>query len=199
MFHIPERATNKIIAISGVSGVGKTTLTNSLANFFQCTQIKWDDFDDISQAPIDYVEWKAQGGNYDEWNYPELAKTLQHLKTGIAIFHPISGELLAPTQYIVFDAPLGRLHQQTALFIDFCIHIEAPLDVSLARRILRDFKDSDKTKDDLLAELEFYLTHSRHLFFDDALKKSADFIVDGMLPVDTQVKQILQVLKIDSK
>jgi uridine kinase len=75
-----------------------------------------------------------------------------------------------------------------------CIHIEVPLDVSLCRRLIRDFKDNEKTKEELLAELEYYLSHSRPLFFDDEQKKGADLIVDGMQTTENQVEEIKKYL-----
>lgn len=75
-----------------------------------------------------------------------------------------------------------------------CIHIEAPLDVSLSRHLIRDFKANDKTKEELIAELEYYLSHSRPLFIDDALKTSADFIIDGMMSTNNQVEVIKKYL-----
>lgn len=66
------------------------------------------------------------------------------LKSGHSIVHSITQDVLKPTRFIIFDAPLGRLHQQTGQYIDFCIHIEVPLDSSLCRRILRDFKEEKR-------------------------------------------------------
>jgi uridine kinase len=56
----------------------------------------------------------------------------------------------------VFDAPLGRLHEQTGKYLDICIHIDAPLEVSLGRRLLRDFKENDKTKEEHLVKVEVH-------------------------------------------
>jgi len=185
----------KVIGISGKTGAGKTTLTKALAQALQATTVHWDDFDEISEGPEDYVDWYKRGQDYKEWNYKALADVLQSLKSNKSITHPVLGELLAPTQYIVFDAPLGRLHEQTGQYIDRCIHLEVPLDVSLSRWLIRDFKSTDKTKDELLEELEFYLSHSRPLFFDDELKESADLCIDGMLRIDQQVEVILSDLQ----
>ena len=47
------------------------------------------------------------------------------------IMHPALKSMLSPTKYIIYDAPLGCLHPQTGQYIDICIHIETPLDVSI--------------------------------------------------------------------
>jgi uridine kinase len=184
----------KIIGISANMGAGKTTLTNALAETLNATRLHWDDFDEISTHPIDYVAWYHRGQDYSEWNYEALADTLRSLKNNQIVPHPVLKNLLHPTELIVFDAPLGRLHNQTGQYIDFCIHITLPLDVSLCRWVLRNFKSNQKTKTELLEELEYYLSHSRPLFFDDDLKSSADFVVDGMLTTEEQIIKISEFL-----
>lgn len=185
---------SKIIGISGKTGAGKTTLAHALASVLNASMVCWDDFDDISQSPDDYIDWYKRGENYSEWNYPALADTLQALKSKKPIIHPVLKTILYPTDYIIFDAPLGRLHKQTGKYIDLCVHVEVPLDVSLCRRLLRDFSVPDKTKDELLKEIEFYLSDSRILFFDDDLKRDADLMLDGMLSTELQVQAVKQYL-----
>lgn len=185
----------KIIGISGNMGAGKTTLAHALQVDLKSTLLCWDDFDDISISPSDYVEWYHRSQNYSEWNYQALADVLKLLKAKQPVSHPVFKQLLNPTEYIVFDAPLGRLHHQTGQYIDIFLHINVPLDVSLCRHILRDFKNNNKTKEQLLVELEYYLSHSRPLFFDDDLKAGADLVIDGMLTIEEQIKLIKAYLK----
>lgn len=184
--------TVNIIGISGNSGAGKTTLTRALAEDLKVSFVGWDDFDDISIWPDDYVDWYHRGEDYQEFNYQALADVLGDLKSQKSVLHPTLGSLLTSTEYVIFDAPNGRLHEQTGKYIDQCIHIKVP---SLARRIIRDFKDKDATKEELLEDLEFYLTDSRPLFLDQELIDKADFVVDGMLSMAEQVEAIKRYLK----
>lgn len=184
----------QVIAISGVTGVGKTTLTDALAQTLTAIVLRWDDFDDISISPIDYVDWYHRGKNYNEWDYQKLADVLKSLKAEQSVMHPTFKQLLQPMEYIIFDAPLGPLHPQTGRYIDTCIYLSLPLDISLCRHLIRDFKENERTKEELVSELEYYLTHSRPLFFDDDLKVSANFIIDGMLTTDEQIKKIKEYL-----
>lgn len=186
---------SKVIAISGVTGAGKTTVANALGQVLNATVVRWDDFDEISISPSDYVDWYFRGQDYHEWNYQALADILKSLKSNQPVRHPIFKKILQPTVYIIFDAPLGRLHTQTGFHIDTCIHLSLPLDVSLCRRMIRDFNGNDKTKEQLLMELKYYLSHSRLLFVDDDLKANADLVIDGILTTEDQIKGIMEYLK----
>jgi uridine kinase len=188
---------NTIIGISGISGAGKTTVAQSLSKMIKATTVFWDDFDEISTSPEDYVAWHASGQGNEAWDYPALATTLESLKTGKSINHHALHHPLEPTQYIVFDAPMGRIHKQTGSLIDFWVHIDTPLDVALARRTIRDFKRDPRSVSDVLEDLQYYLDHSRPLFFMEDEKKAADFVVDGTLSIEKQVKQIIDYVKID--
>lgn len=187
----------KVISISGNSGAGKTTLSRALGTVLQATVVYWDDFDSISKAPEDYVDWYKRGENYNEWDYPALANVLETLKSNKPIHHPALNHLLEATPFIIFDTGNGRLHQQTAQYIDLSIHMDVSLDVSLSRRLIRDFKANDQSKNDLVEELEYYLEHSRPLFFDDEIKAKADFIINGTLPIEDQIKEIKQYLNVN--
>lgn len=184
-----------IIGISGNMGAGKSTLTMELARDLQSTFLGWDEFDEISNGPDDYVDWYKRGENYSEWDYQKLADALIYLKLGKSIPHPAIRIILNPTEYIIFDAPLGRFHKQTGIYIDTWIHINIPLDVSLCRWLLRDYKETEKTKGELLDELECYINWSRPLFDDATYKTDADLIIDGMLSTKQQVISIKQYLQ----
>ncbi len=185
-----------IIGISGNMGAGKTTLARELAKDLKASFLAWDDFDMISQGPDDYVDWYNRGENYDEWNYQPLTTIFQSLKSKKNTIHPAFKSNLKPTKYIVFDAPLGRLHKQTGVYIDTWIHIRVPLDVSLCRWLIRDYDQNEKTKAELLEELVFYLNKSRPLFDDTKFKTEADLIIDGMKPTKQQVESIKHYFKI---
>lgn len=183
-----------IIGISGISGAGKSTLASALQKELNATLVAWDDFDDISTGPDDYVDWYNRGEDYTEWDYSQLEVVLKNLKSGANTTHPAMHKPLQVTQYIIFDAPLGRFHQQTGKYIDCWIHISVPLDVSLARRVIRDFSSDKKTKKDIVDDLKYYLASSRPLFLDEQYKKQADYVSDGLTPLDNQVINVKKII-----
>ena len=150
---------NTVIGISGISGSGKSTLTKALSSDLNATALYWDDFDAISTAPSDYLAWYESGQNYKVWDYAELAHAIDKLKVNNRIQHPSLQIDLKPSKHIIVDAPLGKLHSQTARHIDIFIHLDTPLDIALSRRILRDFNDSNNSCD-ILAYIDDYLNHS---------------------------------------
>lgn len=100
---------------------------------------------------------------------------------------------LMPTNYIVFDAPLGRKHIATGQYIDFLIYLNTPLDIALARRLLRDYKDKNNAK--IIDALIFYLVSSRPLYvMDYDSKEECDLIIDGSQPLNIQIQTIVSNL-----
>ena len=184
-----------IIGISGISGAGKSTLIKRLAKTLQSTPIFWDDYDEISKAPQSYVDWFYSSKDYNDWVYPELVDTLHKLKSGETIICPATRHRLTPTKYILFDAPLGYCHQATGKYIDFLICLDTPLDIALARRLIRDYRN-DPNPQKMIQELQEYLSKSRPLFILSPEEKTCDLIVDGSLALEEQEKQVLDALSL---
>jgi uridine kinase len=176
----------QIMGIAGVMGAGKTTLAQSLAVHLQATVVCWDDYDEISSGPEDFVEWYHTEKDYGAWKYPALAETLKTLKEEKPVQCPATHRELRPTDFVIFDAPLGRKHVETGQYIDYLVWIDLPLDVSLSRWLLRNYRSKeDATASHILDEIEFHLNESRPLFVDnEEIIADADLVVDGMLPVD---------------
>ncbi|HEX2549594.1 MAG TPA: AAA family ATPase [Gammaproteobacteria bacterium] len=190
----------KIIGITGIGGAGKSVLTNALAKALSATTLFWDNFDEISQDPEDYIKWYNTSRDYSEWKYDALAEVLKQLKLGKKVICPATKKELIPTNYIIFDAPLGRKHTATGQYIDYSIFLNTPLDVALARRILRDYRDKANLNiKDIFEELEFYIHSSRPLYtMDYTEKEKFDYVVDGDKPLDEIVNAIIQKLQLDN-
>ena len=72
------------------------------------------------------------------------------------------------------------------------IYIDTPIDIAMARRILRDY--NEKTIIRIFEDLEHYLKRGRnvYLFKYKEIKNEADLIIDGTLSVKEIVEKIYE-------
>jgi uridine kinase len=62
------------------------------------------------------------------------------------------------------------------------VFIDTPLDIAMARRIIRDFKEG--STEDILLDLDNYIARGRqgYLVMLNTTKPNSDLVVDGTLP-----------------
>ena len=187
-----------VIGVSAVGGGGKTEVTRCLADVLgDAVAIHFDDYDDTNVHPPDLQRWFADGADYDVWQTPVFVSHLQALKAGRSIRYPVTGMSVGPSRYVVADAPLGRAHTESGRFIDLMVFVDTPLDVAMARRILRVIEPVvDSTADEALrqvqSELSGYEARARPIYeqFQERMRAEADLIVDGTLAVELIVDRI---------
>ena len=170
-----------LIGISSVSGGGKTAVANRLAELLpDSVTLCFDDYDDTTVHPDDLQKWLAEGADYNVWQTPVLTSDLEALTTGRYIS--------SSARYVIFDAPLGRAHSDTGRFIDFMGFIDTPLDVAMARRLLRDMASHGEqdAESNLKSSLSSYLDGVRLLYLElqNQVKRTCDLVLDGCLSVD---------------
>ena len=184
-----------VTGISSISGGGKTVVTRRLAELLpDAVTVCFDDYDCTNVHPENLEAWLIEGGDYNAWRTPVLTKDLQALTTGNSIVSPKNGAEVLPAQHVVFDAPLGRAHHDTGRFIDFMVFIDTPLDVALARRVLRSMANdpANEAAKSIEVELTWYLNGARALYveFQDRIKRECDLVLDGCLSVDELAEEI---------
>ena len=190
------RSFAQVVGLSGPSGGGKTTIAKRLAALTpDSAMISFDDYDGSTVHPSSFRSWLDQGADYNAWKTPRLASDLRRLREGRPIEHPIDGSQVGPGSSIIFDAPLGRAQKETGSLIDFMVFIDTPLDVALARRLLRDADTEDIVS--LSDKIRTYLDHGRqaYLEMDKQIKPACDLIVDGTKSVDAIVEEVASVLR----
>ena len=159
--------------------------------------LHFDDYDDTNVHPDDLQRWFADGADYEAYQTPVFSRHLQALKAGQSIRYPVEGKYVGPSRYVVADAPLGRTHSESGKSIDLMVFIDTPLDIAMARRILRDIERGNQSMaDDTLmrvkGELSGYEGGARPIYenFQERMRAVSDLIVDGALDIDLIVERI---------
>ncbi|WP_027084407.1 hypothetical protein [Cohnella panacarvi] len=177
-----------IVSISAVAGGGKSTITNRLKERLPGSKALFFDEYDFEEYPKDICDWVEKGSDYSEWNLDPLINDINKLLLSNENF-----------EYILLDYPFSRLHGDINNYIDCSIFIDTPLDVAMARRILRDFNKS--STEEVLNDMRNYLSRGRHAYLamlkDE--KSSSDVIVDGTKPVETIVNEIYEIIRRESQ
>lgn len=192
-----------IIGISSVSGGGKTAVAQRVSEILPgAVTIFFDDYDFDTIHPESYRKWLKEGANYNDWKTPRLSDDLRKLKAGHPIVSPVDGLTISPQKYVIFDAPLGYAHAETAVYIDFMVFLDTPLDIAMARRLLRGFSLNSvdgfsSAMDSLKAEMTAYLDYGRraYLKMDEQIKPTCDLILDGRSSVDDLAEAIVETIR----
>lgn len=187
-----------IVGISAVTGGGKTVVTLRLVDVLEdAVALHFDDYDDTNVHPEDLQSWFAAGANYDAYKTPIFTSHLEALKAGRSVHYPVGGVILGPASYVVADAPLGRAHSDSGRFIDLMVFIDTPLDVAMARRVLREIdREGHRTTDEVLQHVKDDLSGSHagarpfYEEFQERMRTSSNVIIDGTLSIDDIVEKI---------
>ncbi|MFE5317847.1 hypothetical protein ACFQ88_03955 [Paenibacillus sp. NPDC056579] len=173
----------KVIAIAAVSGGGKTTTVKELLNRLPNSKALYFDDYDFDGVPDDVCDWVEQGSDYNAWNLQPLIEDVERSLAEQGL------------DYIILDYPFAYMHHGMSRYIHYTVYIDTPLDVAMARRIMRNFADSPM--DELQVDMKGYLSRGRFAYLEmlNTIKPNSDYIIDGCLPVDTIVKQVLEKVK----
>lgn len=172
-----------VIAISAVSGGGKTAVTSQLNKTLpKSKSLFFDDYNFI--GPEDICDWVARGADYEEWVLTPLIKDLNYLLSEDSNLY----------DWILLDYPFASIHKGVREYIDLTIFIDTPLDIAMARRILRDFKEA--SVNEIHNDLNNYLCHGREAYLEmlNKIKPNCDVIIDGSIPLDDIVIQIKKII-----
>lgn len=175
----------KIIAVAAVTAGGKTTIVNELKKRLRNSQsLHFDDY--TFEGEVDnFYQWVLNGANYHVWNLKPLEEDILKIRAAGAC------------DYLILDYPFAYCHNTVKPYIDTAFFIDTPLDISLARRILRDMGEA--TADDIRYDLEMYLKYARiaYIQMQKDIMPSSDYVIDGTKSVDEIANEI--VTKINYK
>ena len=171
-----------IISVSANAGGGKTTITRELRNKLCSAEAVYFDDYEYDKQPDSICEWVENGSDPSSWDLSIFVNTIKDIIDNGSV------------DYIILDYPFGKQDYPVKDFIDMTVFIDTPLDVTLARRIIRDFKNA--TVQDILEDLSFYLERSRICLTKHGLDMmSSDLVVDGTLTINEIVEIIIGYVK----
>ncbi len=179
-----------VVAIAAPIGGGKTTFVQALARKLGgAATIHFDRYEVETRRPVSRLrQWLDNGADFSAFEAPNLARDLKRFRFDApSVDDTEKGE--NPSGIVLFEMPLGRLHAETAPYIDWVIWIDVPLDVALARKIreyIAWFREDDSENgwiwlDNFLAN---YLRVFREVLLRQRreVRASADLVLDGMEP-----------------
>jgi len=174
-----------VVTIAAVSGGGKTTITKKLAETLNNSKALYFDDYEFAIQPDDICEWVEKGADPNEW---DLTPLINDMQVALSVNKN-------PLDYIIVDYPFAYAHSGMNDFIDFTIFIDTPLDIAMARRILRDYTQS--SAEEIRDELVHYLKRSRNAYLNalNTTKPNSDFVIDGSLPIESIVDSIVLEIK----
>ena len=185
-----------IVSVSGISGGGKTTVITELHKRLSgATVLRFDDYGDDVYLERNINDWSANGYDCDEWHTEPIVRDIKRL-------------LKEPYDYIILDYPFGYLNSNVGKHINMAVYIDTPLDVALARRIIRDYTSRSQENDFGLAdvedvslkaldkELRCYLSQSRPTYarMPEILIPVSDLVVDGMKSANEIVDELISFI-----
>jgi uridine kinase len=193
-----------VVAISGTSGAGKTALVQNVTRLLgDATAFYSDDYASLTRQPSDIGKWLAEGADPAQFENPELREALSTLRDGTPLSHPRRG-VIQPAKFIVMEEPFGRARPGVGELVDFAACIDLPLEIALARKLLREIEwVVDATGPEAaIGHLRGVLAGYLHGHVRDAYVevqrwalRSCDLILDGLSPLDESAKKIVRAVE----
>jgi uridine kinase len=174
----------KIIAIAAVTAGGKTTIVNELKKQIPNTlSLHFDDYSFEGEVE-NFHDWVVNGADYNVWNLSPLKEDIDRIR------------LQENCDYLLLDYPFAYCHETLKEYIDCAIFIDTPLDIAMARRVLRDMKDA--TADEIRKDMEIYLKFARVAYMQmlKDILPSSDYVIDGAKELEEKVGEIKKIMNV---
>jgi uridine kinase len=194
-----------LIGIAGCSGSGKTTLARELAAQLEATLFPLDlYYRDLSQFPLD----SRHKQNFDHPDSLESELFIPHilaLKQGHAVDRPIydfrthsrvagAFDRIEPTRFVVVEGIMALHWPELCAVYDLSVYVDAPEEVSLARRIHRDIRERGRTQESVREQYEAAVKPMADLYVIPSQTR-ATMTVLGTDALDWSIEQIFRELR----
>lgn len=173
----------KIIAIGAVTAGGKTTVVNAIKDRLpKTTSLHFDDYSFDGEVD-DFTKWVSKHEEYyNVWDLSPLKADVERITN--------SGEY----DYLLLDYPFAYQNKMMKDYLDCCIFIDTPLDIAMARRVLRDMNEA--SADDIRNEMNTYLNSTRICYVQmltDILPTS-DYVINGANELETIIDETMEII-----
>lgn len=173
----------KIIAIGAVTAGGKTTVVNAIKDRLPRTaSLHFDNYSFDGEVD-DFTQWVSKREEYyNIWDLSPLKADVDKIIN--------SGEY----DYLLLDYPFAYQNKMIKDYLDCCIFIDTPLDIAMARRILRDMNEA--SGDDIRKEMNAYLNSTRicYLQMQTDILPNSDYVIDGAKELDDIINEIIKII-----
>ncbi|MCM1308890.1 MAG: hypothetical protein NC223_09865 [Butyrivibrio sp.] len=172
----------KIIAIGAVTAGGKTTVVNAIKERLPRTaSLHFDDYSFEGEVE-DIPKWVSEGADANVWDLSPLKADIERIIC--------SGEY----DYLLLDYPFAYRHQMIKDYLNCCIFIDTPLDIAMARRILRDMKEA--TADEIRNEMDTYLKHTRAAYVQMSEESTSDYdyVINGAKELENIINEAMGIV-----
>jgi uridine kinase len=189
------------IGVSGTSGSGKSTLLRDLSVLLPgAVSLAFDDYISVSNVPANIAAWLDTGADLNAFQTPHLAANLTELKAGREAHTP-HGRVISPARFLLVEEPFGRARRELDGLLDLVVFIDTPLDIALARRVIRTLESGSREAADQLrhvaADLKVFLQIGRRAYqvaIDEA-RRTSDIVLDGTLPPQDWIEAVSMELQ----
>lgn len=174
-----------VVAVSGVSGAGKTTIVKQLAKLSNCPYLLFDDNTDTNTYPKDMISWLHNGADVSLINTPKLTSSLYNLKSE------------DKSRFIFVEEPFGRERTVMSPLIDVVVLLDQPMELCLARIIRRHLESSQEDPIGSITKfLNKYQDHYREIYITvtNQVRKRADLVFEDVLPIQESTDYIFDWL-----
>ncbi|OCQ23854.1 hypothetical protein A7985_07915 [Pseudoalteromonas luteoviolacea] len=176
----------KVVAVSGVSGAGKTTVIKLLAGEFNSPFLLFDDHIDQETYPSNMRAWLKDGSDVDLIKTPRLLEALEQLICE------------RNTRFIFIEEPFGKERDSMSRLIDYVILLDPPMELCLARVIRRQIESQcGQSACSISNYLKKYVDHLREIYINVAsqVRNNSDLIVQNTVSINNTTEYICDWLK----
>ena len=130
----------------------------------------------------DFSKWVSEGADVHVWDLSPLKTDIDKIaRSGVY-------------DCLLLDYPFAYQHQMIKPYLDCCIFIDTPLDIAMARRVLRDMKEA--TTDEICNEMDTYLKCAR-IAYIQMMKNhlsTCDYVIDGAKELESIINETIEII-----